>query len=198
MNLKIGSVVEGHGECLAVPVLLRRIASEVDPTAAIEIVPPFRKQRSSLLKPGELEKAVEAVALRARPRGGVVVLIDSDDDCPRTLAPDLLARATRASIGLPVSVILPHREFECWFLAAASSLGGRRGLPSDLETPHNPEDVRGAKAWLQSRMSGRAYSETLDQPAFAGLMDIQKARASRSFDKCYREVARLLKHFREV
>ena len=39
----------------------------------------------------------------------------------------------------------------------------------------------------------RAYSETADQPALAALFDMQMARArSTSFDKCYREISRLV------
>jgi Domain of unknown function (DUF4276) len=100
-------------------------------------------------------------ALKARPRGGVFVLIDSDDDCPAQLAPRLLARATPAGIGLPVSVILPKREFEGWFLAAAESIRGKRGLPPDLTPPQNPEEIRGAKEWLRKRIRGGVYSRTI-------------------------------------
>ncbi|HMC63294.1 MAG TPA: hypothetical protein VKJ01_29125, partial [Candidatus Solibacter sp.] len=44
-----------------------------------------------------------------------------------------------AGMGLQVSVILPEREFEGWFLVAAESIRGKRGLPADLDPPQNPE-----------------------------------------------------------
>lgn len=199
--IKVGVVVEGHGEVKAVPTLFRRIAYAIDPTVKLEVLQPIRRSRGRLVnRPDEheLERAVELAALKARPRGGVFVLLDSDDDCPAELAPRLLARAAAAGMGLTVSVILPQREFEGWFLAAAESIRGQRGLPPDLVSPPDPEGIRGAKGWLRDRMSGRVYSETVDQPALTALFDLNQARSANSFDKCYREVESLLLRFREL
>ena len=198
MPIKIGLVVEGHGDLKAAPILFRRIGMDIDPSVPLEVQQPIRRPRSSLVKtPGELEKAVELAALKARPRGGVFILLDSDDDCPAELAPSLLARAQLAGMGLPVSVILPQREFEGWFLVAAESIRGRRGLPADLAPPNNPEEIRGAKGWLRERMRGHIYSETVDQPALAAIFDLNQARAARSFDKCYRDLRLLIEQFRD-
>jgi hypothetical protein len=176
--IKVGCVVEGHGEVKALPILLRRMGNSIDPEVHLEIMPPIRRPRGSLVnKEGELERAVELAALKARPRGGVFVLLDSDDDCPAKLAPKLLGRAEPAGIELPVTVILPKREFEAWFLAAAKSLRGKRGLPADLEPPRDAEEIRGAKEWLRARMAGRTYAETIDQPALAAVFDLNLARA---------------------
>ena len=195
--VKIGLVVEGHGDFKAAPILFRRIGLDIDPSVPLDIQQPIRRPRSSLVRtPGELERAVELAALKARSRGGVFVLLDSDDDCPRTLAPILLGRAEPAGMGLPVSVILPQREFEGWFLAAAESIRGRRGLPDDLTSPQDPEEIRGAKGWLRERMRGHAYSETIDQPALAAVFDLNQARTAKSFDKCYRDLRSLIERFR--
>ena len=147
-------------------------------------------------KAGELERAIELAALKTRPRGGVLVLLDSDDDCPAELGPSLLARAAQAGMGLPVGVVLAQREFESWFLAGAESLRGRRGLPDNLTSPAEPELIRGAKEWLRSQISGGVYAETIDQPAFAAVFDLTLARRAQSFDKCCREVRRLIEHCR--
>lgn len=195
--IRVGLVVEGHGEVKAVPILFRRIGSAIDVSVNLQIMPPIRRPRDSLIKkPDELKRAVELAALKARPRGGVFVLLDSDDDCPAELALSLLDLAKSAGMGLPVSVILPQREFEGWFLVAAESLRGRRGLPLDLAPPRNPEQIRAAKEWLRERMPGRVYSETIDQPALAQLFDLNQARAAKSFDKCYRELQRLIERYR--
>jgi hypothetical protein len=194
--LKLGLIVEGHGEVKAAPILLRRIAEEIDRNVTLEILQPIRRPRSSLVKPYELERAVELAASRARPTGGVFVLLDSDDDCPAELAPVLLQRALSAGLGLPVSVILPRREFETWFLAAAESLRGQRGLPLDLAPPDNPEAIRGAKEWLRDQMRERIYSPTIDQPALATMMDLNQARVAASFDKCYRDMQVMIERFR--
>src|SRR5581483_4133342 len=180
------------------PVLFRRIASKIDPTIRLDVQQPIRTPRNSLVsKGGELERAVELAAIKARPRGAVFVLVDSDTDCPATLAPKLLARAQNAAMGLPVYVVLPKFEFESWFIAAAVSIRGKRGLSVDLAPPENPEEIRGAKEWLAKRMHG-PYSETLDQPALAAIFDLNQARAAASFDKCYRDVQLLIGHFRTV
>ncbi len=194
--IKIGLVVEGHGDFKAAPILFRRVGYDIDPSVTLDIQQPIRRPRSSLVHtPGELERAVELAALKSRPLGGVFVLFDSDDDCPAELAPPLLARARSAGMGLPVFLILPQREFEGWFLAAAESIRGRRGLPADLSPPQNPEKIRGAKGWLRDRMLGHVYSETIDQPALAAIFDINQARAAKSFDKCYRDLKSLIERF---
>lgn len=194
--IRVSLVVEGHREVKAVPHLFRRIAFEIDPNVVLEVQQPIRRPRSSLVQPiGELERATELAALKARPRGGVFIILDSDDECPAELAPTLMKRAVPRGMGLPVFVILPQREFEAWFLAAAESIRGKRGLPDNLTSPEKPEAIRGAKEWLRERMRGRVYSETIDQPALAASMDLKLARASASFDKCCRDVRRLIEQF---
>lgn len=47
--LKLGLVVEGHGEVRAVPILLRRIAGDLDPSVPLEVLPPIRRPRASLV-----------------------------------------------------------------------------------------------------------------------------------------------------
>jgi hypothetical protein len=110
------------------------------------------------------------------------------------MAPELFERV-RSVIGhLPVALVLAKCEFEAWFLAAADSLRGKRGLPADLAPPPDPEGVRGAKEWLASHMPrGQRCSETLDQPALAAVFNLESARQrSPSFRKFCRDIERLL------
>jgi len=187
--IKIGCIVEGHGEIEAVPILVRRIAQEIDPTLTIQLDPPIRVPKSRLIKQKELERTVEFVARGVGQNGGILIILDSDDECPATLGPELLERARQARSNLPIRVIVAKREFEAWFLASAESLRGRRGLANDLNSPSDPESIRGAKEWLTARMSGgRHYVETLDQPALAASFDLHRARGAASFDKLFRDV----------
>jgi hypothetical protein len=152
-------VVEGHGEVIALPVLLRRLVIErISPGSPPPNVPnPHRIPKGSL-KAGQLEKAVAAAGNRVLGAGGILVLVDADDDCPGTEGPEWLARARKARSDKPIAVVFAKREFEAWFLAGASSLAGKRGLSTDLTAPPAPEEVRGAKEWLTDRMEGsRAY-----------------------------------------
>jgi len=193
MSFNLGCIVEGHGEIQAVPVMLRRLAQEWDPGLYLNIPRPFRAGRYKLVKTGELERIVEFVARRLETPRAILILIDAEGDCPKELAPELLARARKARSDMPIGVVLAKHEFEAWFLAAIESLSGRRGLRENLAPVEQPESVSGAKEFLTRNMQGSsAYSETLDQPALAAVFDIELARKrSDSFDKCCREVQRL-------
>jgi hypothetical protein len=197
--VKIAAIVEGHGECEAVPILIRRIAQAIDPGFVPKVLPPLRVPASRLLKEGEMERSVELAARKLQGKGGILVVLDCDweNGCPAMDGPVLLNRATLVRGDLPIAVILAKREFEAWFLAAADSLRGKHGLPDDLESPAKPEDIRRAKEWLSDKMPhGLSYAETTDQPAFTAIFDMSKARRADSFDKCYREMEGMLKRFR--
>jgi len=51
----IASIVEGHGEVEAVPVLIRRVATHVAPNVAVAVPRPHRRPRSKLVRAQELE-----------------------------------------------------------------------------------------------------------------------------------------------
>lgn len=191
--MRLACIVEGYGEVQAVPILLRRLVNALDPTLVLQVEPPIRTPKSKLLQGGELERAVELAARKIGGIGAILILLDSDQDCPAELGPGLLERARAARSDVPISVVLAKHEFEAWFLAAAESLRGCRGLRNDLEIPAQPESVRGAKEWLTKHMTGsQHYVETLDQPALAANFDLAAARRADSFDKCWREVERLI------
>jgi len=192
MLLELACIVEGDGDVEAVPVAIRKIAQEIDPGLALKIHP-LRVPRTKLVKPDELERSVELAARRAGRSGAILIVLDSDDDCPATLGPELLARARKVRSDLPISVVLAKREFEAWFLASARSLRGLRGLSPDLESPPDPESIRGTKEWLTARMTtGRPYTETLDQSALAASLDLRQARTAPSFDKFFRDVVAII------
>ncbi|HEY2291075.1 MAG TPA: DUF4276 family protein [Thermoanaerobaculia bacterium] len=192
MSLGLACIVEGDGDVEAVPIAIRRIIQQIAP-GLVPQFHPLRVPRTKLVKPGELERSIELAARRAGRGGAIFVVLDSDDDCPATLGPELLDRARRARSDLAISVVLAKREFEAWFLASARSLRGLRGLADDLEPPPDPEAIRGAKEWLTARMpEGRSYVETLDQSALAASMDLLQARAASSFDKFFRDLVAIV------
>ena len=161
--------------------------------------PPIRRPRNKVVKENELEKAVEFVARQIGGKGAIFIILDSDKDCPAELGPALLRRASQARSDLPIAVVIAKNEFEAWFLAAAESLRGRRGLKNDIHPPNDPEAVRNAKGWLDRRMeNNKSYSETTDQPALTALFDIEQARQADSFDKCYRDIVYLLEELQKV
>ena len=172
---------------------------ELYPELPIVVLPPIRRPRNKVVKENELEKAVEFVARLIGGQGAIFIILDSDKDCPVELGPALLHRASQARSDLPIAVVIAKNEFEAWFLAAAESLRGRRGLKNDIHPPNDPEAIRDAKRWLSERMeNNRTDRETQDQPALAARFDIEQARQAYSLDKCYRDIVRLLEELQKA
>ena len=145
------------------------------------------------MRPGQLENAIEAAARRISGRGAILVLLDSDDDCPATLGPELLRRARWQRGDIPISVVLAHREYEAWFLAAAESLRGHHKIdPNFSPPPNSPESYRDAKGQVRTMMRSKSYSPTVDQASLTEYFDLTMARSSDSFDKCYRDIKGLV------
>lgn len=192
-TVTIASIVEGDGEVRALPKLLFRLAKQFS-VLDLRVPPPMRVPRGRLVAAGGIERAVSAAAQRVVTAGGVLVLLDADDDCPAKLGPVLLTRAQSARPDVLVSVVLANPEFETWFLAAAASLAGSHGFPVGLSAPVDSERIRGAKEWLgKHRTGGRPYKPTVDQAPLVSAFDMEHARSgSPSFDKFCREARSLL------
>jgi len=115
----------------------------------------------------------------------VLLLLDADDSCPAHLGPELVGRVQGVLPDHSISVVLANREFEAWYIGAAESLNGYRGLAVNADDlVVLPEVPRDAKGWLGSRMASGSYGETTDQPAFAARMSLEQAQERcRSFQK---------------
>ena len=98
----IASIVEGHGDVFALPKLLHRLAKGFPMVDLRTPKPPWRRSRGSLVAAGGIEREVESNSW-VGPSGGVLVLLDADDDCPAELAPAPLnrAQATRQTGACP-------------------------------------------------------------------------------------------------
>lgn len=191
--MMIQPIVEGHGEVKAARVLLRRLIREVN-AWDIDIDRPIRCNRNKLTKRPELEKAVGLA--RIRPDcSAILIMFDGDRDCPAELGPNVQRWAAAVAGGIPCEVVLPHREYEAWFLAAIESLRGQRGIRPDAMPHPEPETPRGAKEQLEAKMQrGRSYMETTDQPAFSASFSFATAYARcRSFRRMTRAFGALLR-----
>lgn len=197
--MEIACIVEGDGEANAVPLLVRRIIEEHDPTIYVNVFTAIVFHgESKFRRPTELARAVETAARRTGGSGAILVLLDSEGDCPAQLGPSLLAQAIAVRGDVPIAVVAANREFEAWFLAAAVSLHGHRGLADDLDAPPDCEGVQDAKGWLRSRMRAKEpYSPTSHQASFSAAIDLELARQrAPSFDKLCRDVQRLVDELR--
>ena len=190
--MNIQPIVEGHGEVAAVPVLLRRLIDEAQ-AWRVNIGRPIRRSRGQLVQQAQLEQAVN-LALRQPGCDAILIMFDGDRDCPAELGPRVHRWATAAAGSVPCEVVLPHREYEAWFLAAVESLRGYRGVRPDAPPCPDPEAPRGAKAKLEAGMdAGKSYLETAHQPAFSARFSMAAAHAQcRSFRKLTKSFGSLL------
>ena len=185
MTRTIVSIVEGDGEVIALPVLLRRLWMWRSPHATIEIARPIRVRRNAFLqRSDEFRRMLLLAAAKAGANGAVLVLLDADDDCPAKLGPTILQRARSIRPEMPMAAVIANREYEAWFIAAAASLQGVRGFAWDGIAPVDPDLPRNAKGWMRERVTGARYSPVSDQAAFSERLDLHAAfEHSRSFRK---------------
>ncbi|MFZ4575332.1 MAG: hypothetical protein ACOYN0_13100 [Phycisphaerales bacterium] len=170
MSYRIASIVEGHGEVQAVPLLIRTHWPTLVPCT------PIRVARQKVTKPDELIRAArlaEAAICDSGFPGGVLLLLDADKDCAATLASQLRGLLSAALPNRLCHCVLAVREFESWLVA---------GHP---DAAMEPDEERATKAWLRARNRDR-YQPTVDQPRFTASMDLQRAvSGSRSFRKFF-------------
>ncbi len=191
-RLRIVPIVEGDGEYESIRILLERIWYEQIRGEYIEVVRPVRQSRGKLLQEAELRRIVRlALGLLNEPPTSddpalVLILVDSERDCPAVLGPALLAIGGGVDPRADVACVLAHVMFETWFVAAAESLGGY--LDTDVP-PDNPEAAGLGKSWISNHFRFPKYRETQHQPAMTRAMDLNACRArSPSFDKLCREL----------
>lgn len=185
--MAVASIVEGDGEVAALPVLLRRLAQWRGAAGYVDVLPPIRVYKDRFLKrPEEFSRHLKLAAAKCGDAGWVLILFDADDDCPAEKGAAVLRAAQTIIPYRRVAVVLANREYEAWFMAAATSLNGIRGFQChEKDALINPEIPRNAKGWMQERMpAGAGYGETTDQPAFSARFDLDLAhQRSRSFRK---------------
>ena len=190
--MTIRPIVEGHGEVRAVPQLLRRLCTEAE-AYEIQIGKPIRQKRPQLLREDSLRRAVRLAMLQPD-CSAILILFDSDDDCPKELAPTLEGWAKAEAGAVPCAVVMAHREYEAWFLASIESLRGKRGIAADAEPHARPETPRDAKGQLGRRMApGQNYSPAIDQTALTAQFDMavahQRCRSFRRMAKAFGALA---------
>jgi hypothetical protein len=186
-------IVEGQSEVQSVPVLLRRLLDELG-RSEIAVARPFRVKRYQVVRPGELERALRQGLRDRHGVQAILVLLDADDDEPRQIEAELLARC-RAETSVPAAVVLAQRELEAWFLGCKDALRGTCGIRPDANAPADPEAIRGAKERLTRNMlNNRRYLEIDDQPTLAAAMDFDlAARRCPSFARLRTCLADLLR-----
>ena len=196
--------VEGEGESVAVPRLVKRLLTEQDAWDAVLLdTDPFRVGHiNRLVKDDYREWKRKLAASLKRPNvGGVLLVLDGDVKksgatafCAAETAKLLANEAMSVGGGstLSVAVVFARQEYESWIIAAIDSLAGQRlpdGRMIDPAKASAPvgdveESPRDAKGWL-SRVIEGGYKPTRDQAALTDLLDlgILRTRRLRSFER---------------
>jgi hypothetical protein len=198
----VATIVEGHGEVNALPVLLERVWREIIKGEYIEVLrPPIRQPRNRLAlnKDDALKNAVELAAKKLHHSRTalsdpelILILIDADSDPACLLAPKMLQAAQGARKDKNIACVLAVIEYETWFVASAASLGEFLNLDKDLELPKDPELQKLGKGWIQKRFKAGRYSESIDQTKLTAKMDLKMCREkSLSFDKLCRDLEKM-------
>jgi hypothetical protein len=184
--MNIQPIVEGEGEFNAVPVLLRRLVVAAN-AYPLGVYLPIRSSRTDLVREDGVRDAVR-LARKKPDCAAILIVFDSDDDCPKAIAPQVQAWAESEASPIPCFVVMATREYEAWFLATVESLRGARGIRADARSHPNPESPRGAKEELRKRMiRNRKYNERTDQPALTAQFDMATAyQRCRSFRRMVR------------
>ena len=187
----IQPIVEGHGEVEAVPVLLRRLQVELR-EYGFQIARPIRRKRSELVTEEQVRRSVR-LAMGTPQCAGILIIFDSDDDCPATIGPLIQQWAQTEAGHILCQVVLAKREYEAWFIGAVESLRNIRGIRANATSHPEPETVRDCKGALEKRMStSNSYSPSVDQAAFTAMLDLRAAyQACRSFRRVTSAFGRL-------
>lgn len=192
--MKIKPIVEGPGDVLAIPELLRRLQFEYGLGGhEVQIARPIKWKRSCFGSEFHVKRAVQLAT--AEPDCiGILIVFDSDDDCPKTFGARVAGWSKEEARGIPCEVVMAHREYEAWLLSTLESLRGRGAILNDAVSEQNPEEIRGAKEKLETKMRRNCcYSETTDQVALTCQADFRLTYANcRSFRKFVRAFRSLL------
>lgn len=197
-RITIAPIVEGHGDRGAIRILLQRVWTEVLGGEYAEILQPIRHPRTKLVQQDGLTRAVQLAALklqhhRAPTNRLILILIDSNHDCPAQEGPRLERLGVSVRSDMDVACVIAKMEYETWFVAAADSLSEFLHIDPPGEIPDDPEGARCGKRWIQQRFKMGKYSETVDQPRMTARMNLLTCRdRSPSFAALCRKVGRRL------
>lgn len=163
MSFTVAPIVEGHGDVIALPILLRRMNS------ALIVKRPVRFPKTKLMMPEHLQRAARIAASNIQTPGAVLLVMDADEECAATRAANMSRLLGEYLPGQMCKVALAVREFEAWIVG-----GDDYYAVLDADAAGN----------LEGRIRDRygVYSETADQPRLIARADLARLeQTSRSF-----------------
>jgi len=209
--------VEGDGDALAVPLLVKRLLTELEAWNGLHLDPkPFVVGGLGRLLKNDCANWIRWLGAAAKRReiGAVLLLLDGDTPkiqgevfCAANVARRLACEATRARGGklFSVATVFACQEYESWLIAGVESLAGkplkdgrpgvRRGtIPPEGDLELAPRD---AKGWL-SRVMASGYNSVRDQAPLTEIVDwdLVRNRPMRSFRRLENAVSQIISAIR--
>jgi hypothetical protein len=216
---KLVLMVEGEGDQAAMPVLLKRLLTDLQGWDCLQL------DNRQPLKVGPVEaltgrnKAawLKYLQVAGRRPGAAAVLLVLDGDAPMveespfcagSVAREMGRRAQAVGAGkiFSLACVFAKQEYESWLMAGVASLAGRplpdgrggvqRGVVCDVSDPDDAP--RDAKGWLTEKM-GRTYKPTTDQEPLTAMVNLTqiRTRGPRSFVQLEKAVRLLIEAARE-
>lgn len=187
-------IVEGDGDVVAAPILLRKILSEDLGRYDVGVLKPRPTNGKGTMKK-RIENFVKYAQLTPDCHA-ILILFDADTECALTQVAELTQRCGVLGSAIPIAIVCAVSEYESWFLASLDSLKfeGRTIIPDDATFLGSCEGVQDPKGWINEQLpAGRRYKETKDQASLTSCVDISQASAnSRSFARLSHAVAELV------
>jgi hypothetical protein len=177
-------IVEGRGDALAVPELIRRVLHEHE-IFDVRVLTP--QERGDLPKvKAKLESFLKIASYEKAP---ILMVLDFDCDfceCPLREREELLASARSIHIDQAFDVCFMVKEYESLFLWDEDTTRAVfPAIPKGRAFPPDPESVRDAKGWLSNALpKGVAYKTTVHQQKLTARLDLDRLReCSPSFQR---------------
>lgn len=193
--------VEGHGENVAAQKLIHKLIHHYQ--FGNYFFSEGKRWKNLHLVEG-LEKAVRYAALQDDIEG-VLLLRDSDDDCPKTLAPQIAGILRNLKMPFPIAYCLMYREFETLFVAYLNEFSGltiphlqHKNLTFQNNIPvfDNPESKRDAKGVVSDYLLRvGTYKPTVDQASITQALNIGVLETKNI--PCFHTLVRCAKHLIE-
>jgi hypothetical protein len=176
-------IVGGQSEYDSIPRFIDRYCAFKNTHIDTE---PYRTSEGKLKIREKLVNEI-SIVIRKYGAGPVLVLFDANDRiCPKEFVEENVDAVNSEFPGIPVFIVIAKWETETWFVPAIESLRGVHEIPSDVtlcEDILSRLEELDPKSYI-SRLMGRKYKETYDQPAFMDAFDYTKVgEHSRSFRK---------------
>ena len=194
--MRLLPIVEGDGDKIAVPLLLRRMLEERHGIFNCKILKPHVRGELPVVR----RNFENWFKVAIKENAAILWVLDfdcNDCDCVKIESDSLKERAQAIHADWPIEVAFMVKEFETLFLCdAVSTRTVLRSIPASTAFPDNAETVRGAKEWLSNAMpKGIAYKTMTHQARVSAALNLNfLAEHSPSFAHLDRALKRLLVH----